>query len=137
MHYLSLCFPQFEIAKPQIVHAMPANPIGVIFSLSMKNAKIVVTTGMRYSATVMRTVPKMRHAFAHAEKQNVDAPSPRKSKLVQLSSLEKRAAFAATSSDTAKESVAFTAGTKAPIATNGSIKIIAHKNKRLVAAIDE
>lgn len=111
--------------------------MSVIFSPSTKKANIVVTTGMRYRNTVKRTVPTMRHALAHAEKQKVDAANPKKIKLPQLSNLEKRAAFTALSNVTDKESVAFTDGTKAPSNTSGNIKITAHKNARLVAAIDE
>ena len=78
-----------------MVMRAPMAPSQVIFSPRVKNAKIIVTTGIRYKPQVTLTVPNILQALFQALKQKPLAIIPRKQRLNQLSGFEKRLAFAA------------------------------------------
>ena len=90
--------------RPVMVMRAPMAPSQVIFSPRVKNAKIIVTTGIRYKPQVTLTVPNILQALFQALKQKPLAIIPRKQRLNQLSGFENRRALVAFSSVTSIDS---------------------------------
>jgi len=65
------------INNPVIVKIAPRRPIKEIFSCRVKNAKIIVTTGIKYIPKEIFTVPTNLQALFQALKQNPLANNPK------------------------------------------------------------
>ena len=99
--YRRPCQP--ERMTPPKINTAPMQETTVMRSPRKADANTTVTTGIRYSATVQRTVPSASQAMFQVTKHAADASSPRKPRLSRLSHDANRAPFAAGSSDTAND----------------------------------